>query len=523
MPRWLLVLRWMPVALGVVHLALFVSVVVARFMHPIELEWMSGGVWDHVERVASGKPLYVEPSAEFAPFLYPPLHYWLSALFAKVASIPVAARLVSVLATGVAGYCVYGATKKLASDALSPLVALALFAGAYSATGYWYDLDRSDSLCIALLAAGFVIALGRASSLRFGLAGALLGLAFLAKQPAMVFLFGAVGALALARKLRPAAWMLGGGLAVLVPTMAWLTLRTDGWFWFYCMKMPATHGMSSSLITLFFVVDAGKTFALFGASLVCLSLFARGPERKTEHVLLVAFVGAAFFTSASSRMHKGGWINGLVFLTTFGSIAFGVLRARAAELKQPVLDAVVSGVAIAQLVHFLYDPGDAMPSPKQIAASASFHDRVVALEAEGEVLSLAHAHVAAQRHIHAMALVDVLRTGRDVPSDLARALRERTYASIIVDEPAGIGLDELVQEHGREHTALFDLVAKNYAVVERLPDEPPPVVGYPARPTWLLRPRPTPIDAAAAEGEVERNVRTEMAECERTMRTRQAP
>lgn len=510
MPRWLLALRWTPIALGAAHVALFAVVAIARFVHPIELEWMSGGVWDHVERVASGRPLYVAPSAEFTPFLYPPLHYWLSAVLAKALSIPIAARLVSVLATLSAGYGVYTATRRLAQDRLSALVALALFAGAYSVTGTWYDLDRSDSLCVALLVAAFVTALGGETLLRMAAAGALLGLAFLAKQPAMVFLFVAVGALAFARRLRMAASLLAGGLAVLVPVMTWLTLGSDGWFWFYCMKMPASHGMSASLFTLFFVVDAGKTFALFGACLVAVALLVRSREK--NDVLLVAFVAAAFLTSASSRMHKGGWVNGLVFMTTFGAIAFGVLRARAASLRQPVLDAVISGVAIAQLVHFLYDPGDAMPGPRQREASAVLRERIAALEAGGEVLALAHAHAGRQRHLHAMALVDVLRTDHRVPDDLAAALRDRRYSALVVDEPAGIGLDELTGER----TPLFALVARHYAIAERLADVAPPVVGYPARPTWILRPREIPL----AEAEVEERIRVEMAECERIMRAR---
>lgn len=500
MPRWALALRWTPVALGAAHLALFVTVVVTRFLHPIELEWMSGGVWDHVERVASGRPLYVAPSAEFTPFLYPPLHYWLSAVFAKALAIPVAARAVSLLATLAAGACVYRATRRLAGDRYSAVLALALFVGAYSVTGFWYDLDRSDSLCVALLAGGFVVALESEGPGGMALAGALLGAAFLAKQPATVFLFGAVGALAIARRFRQAGALLGGGLVVIVPALGLLTYGSDGWFWFYCMKMPASHGMSASLITLFFVVDASKTFALFGACLVTVALLWRSREK--NDVLLVAFVAAGFFTSASSRLHRGGWVNGLVFLTTFGAVAFGVLRARAARLGQPVLDAVLGGVAAFQLLHFLYDPGDAMPSPKQIAARAAFEERVRGLEAEGEVLVLSHAHVGAQRHVHAMALVDVLRTGRGVPDDLARAIREQRYRAYVVDEPSGIGLDDLTGQR----TELFSLVARSYYRAERIDaDLVPPVVGYPARPTWILRPRKTPL-GELPDAELERRL-----------------
>ena len=43
-----------------------------RLPHLFEIEWMEGSMVDHVRRVIDGQPLYVAPSLDFVPFIYPP-------------------------------------------------------------------------------------------------------------------------------------------------------------------------------------------------------------------------------------------------------------------------------------------------------------------------------------------------------------------------------------------------------------------------------------------------------------------
>ena len=37
-----------------------------------EHEWMEGGMVDRVHRIMTDRPLYIEPSLRFVPFIYPP-------------------------------------------------------------------------------------------------------------------------------------------------------------------------------------------------------------------------------------------------------------------------------------------------------------------------------------------------------------------------------------------------------------------------------------------------------------------
>lgn len=68
------------VVLAAGFVALWGAAAVLRVLYPFELEWMEGATVEHVLRVMEGRPLYVEPSLEFVPFVYTPLYAWLGAL-----------------------------------------------------------------------------------------------------------------------------------------------------------------------------------------------------------------------------------------------------------------------------------------------------------------------------------------------------------------------------------------------------------------------------------------------------------
>ena len=91
-------------AVAVLAAAAFVAVALAlmwlRISYPFELEWMEGAMVDHVRRVVAGQTLYVAPSLEFTPFIYPPGYYYASAAVSSVVGTGFTAlRLVSALST----------------------------------------------------------------------------------------------------------------------------------------------------------------------------------------------------------------------------------------------------------------------------------------------------------------------------------------------------------------------------------------------------------------------------------------
>jgi hypothetical protein len=114
--------------------------------------------------------------------------------------------------------------------------------------------------------------------------------------------------------------------------------------------------------------------------------------------------------------------------------------------------------------------------------------------------------------------MDVLRAGLPIPEDLVRGLRARAYAAYVINEFPELSLEPVLGYR----SPLYELVLRSYFVAERLDDrEPPPVVGWIAHPSWVLRPRKVPLDGLTS-AELERRQRLEVGLAELRMRARQA-
>ena len=122
------------------YLIVLLAMVVMRVRYPFELEWIEGGMVQHVERLRAGQPLYAPPSLTFIPDIYTPLYYAVCAALAKVIGIgffPL--RLVSV----VSSFALFGALFMLArretDDRLAGVIAAGLFAACYRLSGAWLE------------------------------------------------------------------------------------------------------------------------------------------------------------------------------------------------------------------------------------------------------------------------------------------------------------------------------------------------------------------------------------------------
>jgi hypothetical protein len=523
-------LRGLVVVGAVALFGLFVYVVAARFAIPIELEWMCGSVLDHVERVVAGQPIYAAPTADWVPFMYTPLYYWASAALAHAMPVMVACRLVSIAATVASSALVWRISRRLGATRFWSLAALGCFFGAYSLTGYWYDLERADSLSLAMVLAGTWIAIEWTGVTSAAIAGVVLGFSFYAKQQSFpVAVAVAVGLAAFGKRRRALAFALGAALGI-VPLFAWLHVTTGGWFDFYCVTMARAHGLDLSLFTLFFLVDLSNGFGLAAATAVLLAWLAREtflrPGTKARDPDLAVFacaLAAAFAASASSRMHQGGHVNVLVLWSAFACVAFAVTATRAERIAKardagPLVGGGLALAAACQLAHFAYDPGDATPSRHAGFDANLLGSRVHELEKSGEVFLTGRGHVTTPRHAHVMALIDVMRGGIGIPEAFANAIRERRYAAYVIDEWPELTLEAIL---GRR-SELFDLVLANYYVAERWDDrESDAVVGRRVHPTWVLKPRLHPITGATFE-ELDRRRLVEAGLAEERMRLAQA-
>src|SRR5262249_52251297 len=89
-------------ALGgaLLHLGLFGYVAAARFRYPWELDWLSGAILDHIQRLPRGPPHPSRaPSFTWFSSPSPPLHYWVSGWMMRILPGFQGLRLLSIICT----------------------------------------------------------------------------------------------------------------------------------------------------------------------------------------------------------------------------------------------------------------------------------------------------------------------------------------------------------------------------------------------------------------------------------------
>lgn len=449
----------------------------------VELEWMTGAIHDAVDRVRAGKELYVAPSVDWTPFLYPPLYVWLVAKLSALLPFSLAARGLSILATLASAGCVWRLARAHGASRAWSFVGIGVFAAAFGNVSYWYDVERVDSLLVALLMGATVLLVEREGLLATAGAAMLVGLAFFAKQPALVFALAATGALAVRRSFaRAAVFALVSG-AIIGGGILWLQARSDGWFAYYVFRVPSAHGIRPKLFTVLFFEDVPRAFALVAAMAWLTVRFVR--HRRDG--ILTAMCLAAAFASGSSRVHLGGWDNVLVFFTTFGSVAVAIAGT---ELGARAL---VPAVVAVQMALWSWSPRAQMPDATAVSAARAFEAKVKELEKDGEVLVLGRGHVTTPPHAHLAALNDVYQAEHRIPDRIAASFREARFAAIVLDGLDDLDLPYIPVLHGD----LATIVLARYAIAERLPEMPGAIVGYHTRPRLVLRPRATPLDEHA--------------------------
>ena len=138
-----LMLKYVLLAGASVYIVSYLCLVVFRIKYPFTLEWQEGMSLDQVRRILSGQKLYVSPSIEFAPYNYPPLYFYVSAIVSKLVGEGFfALRLVSLLSSLGYFWIIFLFVRRETGDIYSGILASGLFAATYYISGAWFDLAR---------------------------------------------------------------------------------------------------------------------------------------------------------------------------------------------------------------------------------------------------------------------------------------------------------------------------------------------------------------------------------------------
>jgi hypothetical protein len=214
-----------------------------RVGYPFDLEWMEGGMLLHAVRVRDGLPLYVAPSPEFIPYIYPPGYAWFVGMLGRVFELgyPLA-RWVSMLGIALSALLLVIGVRQEGHRWSLGLGAAALFLSCYDEVGAFFDLVRTDGQQVFLMGAA-VLLCRRVTKPALAAGGLVLWLAFTTKHN--MAMLGLPIAIALWRVhgWRMAAWFAAWSAGPALAWTGWMQLSSDGYFLTYLLAVPATHPM----------------------------------------------------------------------------------------------------------------------------------------------------------------------------------------------------------------------------------------------------------------------------------------
>lgn len=372
MPSWN---RMLLVLLSVNALGLLFYTAGRRLFYPFELEWIEGAMAQHVARVLQGKPLYDIPSLDFTANLYTPLFYYLSAAVAALRGLDFASlRLVSLVATLLTLCLLAAFVYRETRSALAALVAVALYAATYAASGSWMDIGRVDALYVMfLMAAVYVLRDLRHTGHAIAVVILLL-LAYLSKQSALI---AAVCLCAYPLVCKPQHLHRTTLLLLLMVTMAglWWTgdYLTGGWFSYYTFRVPQGHPTNMAAVSEFLVYDLclAVPFALGMSAFFLWRQF----RQQHDHRWYFLFVFVALATVATAtRINQGGYSNNTMPLYLACAIGFALFLHELWQ-EQAITRRyyIISGLALLQFLVLLYNPANRIPG----AADRQAYEKVL--------------------------------------------------------------------------------------------------------------------------------------------------
>lgn len=475
--KLVLTLHYLTAFCAILFILVYLFASVQRLGYPYELQWMEGGMVDHVRRVMGGEPLYVTPTIDFVPYIYPPFYYYAAVLLSEILGVGfLPLRLISLLASlgafGLVGLIVWKET----GSGFPAALAAGFLAATFKISGAWMDTGRIDSLFVFLtLLAAYQVRFAPSPAATIT-AGLFMALAMLTKQTALA----AAGALGLYLLLTDWRRFLAFAVPVvgIVGTFtAYMEAQSGGWYRYYVFDLPGQHAWDKSKLLDFWLVDLAPVAVAGVFGMVYLArmgvrswqeftgrMTRRGMVRHASTQDMTAFLfyallsGAMIISAWAGRLHTGGYVNVLIPALAVIAVLFGLgvntmlngRLHRVAPTELPSLartprcvrpKALVLILCSLQFALLIYNPGDYIPTARDRAAGDYLIERI--RQIEGEVLVFHHGYLAAlagKATIYAsrMAVEDVMR-GTDetvkagLQASITQALEQKRFAAILFD------------------------------------------------------------------------------------------
>lgn len=465
--RILPILRTLALLCPVWYIGAYFFVALSRVSYPFALEWMEGGSLLQVLRILHGQSIYVKPTWDFIPFIYPPLYFYLSAGLSGIMGPGFAAlRAISILASLGSFAVLYLVIYRRTGSIFSALLGTGLFAATFALSAFWFDIGRVDMLYVFFLLSGIhLVSLETPRAAILG--GIMLALSFFTKQTG-VLIIAAIFAFYLAADRAVASRAIGSFALATIPAGLLLNLVTDGWFGYYVFTLPALHRFLPRwpLLLGFFLIFFGERIVLaLSAGFSRLLIERRRGFLDRRYAYYVLLSASAIMTALLAKANPGGFDNVLIPAYALTAVVFGLgLDWLMTQPVDPHLaGAYQSGICLLCILQFLllgYRVGDQIPSQADRQAGMQLVDQIGSIQgqvwipADNYLSVMAGKSAFAQRNAILEIYGEFGEQDRgqwiELQRQLDQMLDQGAFAAIIrstIDVPGGAGSEKLPDDY----------------------------------------------------------------------------
>ena len=483
----LVVLQAGVAAVSVVSILQWLGAMGSRLTNPYPVEWLEGAFVAHSLRVLHGQPIYIAPSAEFIPNLYPPLAYWVQALAMQwIGPTLPAARWVSVLATVGVAYLAALVVYRASRSRLAALAVGAIFLDAYAVCGGWYDQARNDMIFLFLGLASLIVVTGKPSIQRAIVAAILASLATWTRQQGLAFL--ALGLIHLGFRARKETLVFAvTAAAINIPGIYIAQVLSHGWFLRYTWTTLGDYTLHYDRMPIIFRMFVANLSLLFAATVLWLVIKVR--LRRFGELLSVWGLGLGMFSLAAflAMIKEGGFVNHFIPVVLFALILVGIAIGDFAHQRRH-LRALAFALAILIVQYFAWPhpssalvPGAVRNSQHEVVEEIRSHEGPVLALDDPYYLKLAGKAM----HADGGTIFWLSEMDLDLPGDLKEKVSRQDYQAVLLSTPVEYGI------HARTSSArkLYELIDEHYEFSRRIIPENGRVVTLRV-PRYLYLPRP---------------------------------
>lgn len=427
-------------------------IVMNRINYPFELEWMEGGSLIEVERVRNGLPIYVKPTLNYIPFIYPPFYFILSALLKIFISDGfLALRLLSFLSTVGICYLIHKFMQMYTANISFSIIAIGIFCSMFRFMGAWFDVARVDMLFFFLMFLAFYL-ITINSKKYYIVSGFLLSLSMFTKQSALIPI-AILLIFSLLNIQKNKYWFKAFIVFVIFSIFQYFLFQitSKGWFAFYLFGLPSAHRINISFETLIMLVEVFVPITIY-IILFCSSLFT---YRSTYYFAIML---ASIAYSITSRLNPGGYQNTLIPLCTFIAIGAGVTFSNIFSFvgypKNKWLDCLkmtlITCLFIVQVYYLRYPIQFQIPPKQNIENGYELVSKIRSIDGEVYIQSATYLNLYANKKTNAHWIAIAELCGEFGKSDVkceyldifnAEFVEEKYSGVILSASPASYSLD----------------------------------------------------------------------------------